>query len=68
MMENLAERRLKREENNVDYTTHSTNGQYASPHPPAPPEDDDYEDEDDEDDYDDSQGDSYEDEQVRRQA
>ena len=62
MMENLAERRLKREESTPGH--HPLNGDLAS-HPPPPPEEDDYEEEEEEEeDYDDSQDESYDDEQV----
>jgi len=66
MMENLAERRLKREENAGNYAPHPDNGDYADPHPPAPSEEEDDEGEefDEDEEYDDSQDDSY-DEQVR---
>jgi hypothetical protein len=68
MMEQLAERRMAREEDARDHFTRSyghPNGSYSSPHNHPPLEDDDYEEEDDEeDDYDDSQDEEYEDEEV----
>lgn len=60
MMENLAERRLKREQS---FSGHSMNGQYQSLHGSAPLDQEEYDDEEDEDDYEDSQDDGYE-EQV----
>jgi hypothetical protein len=65
MMENLAERRLKRQANANDHYP-PLNGQHSSPHQPAPPDDDeDFDDEEDDEEYEDSQEDSFDDEQVR---
>lgn len=72
MMEQLAERRMAREEDAREHFSRGyghPNGSYSHPHNHPPPEDDDYEDdeeeeEDEEDDYEDSQDEEYEDEEV----
>lgn len=70
MMEQLAERRMAREEDAREHFTRGyshPNGSYSNPHanPPPPPDEDEYEEDDEEDeDYDDSQEDEYEDEEV----
>lgn len=68
MMEQLAERRMAREEEVREHYSRGLahpNGAYAAPHNHPPPEEDDYEDEEDEeDDYEDSQDEEYEDEEV----
>ncbi|UKZ80349.1 hypothetical protein TrVFT333_008107 [Trichoderma virens FT-333] len=70
MMEQLAERRMAREEDAREHFARGyghPNGSYSSaPHNHAPPEDEDYEDEEEEEeeDYDDSQDEEYEDEEV----
>ena len=68
MMEQLAERRMAREEDAREHFSRGyghPNGSYSNPHNHLPPEEDDYEeDEDEEDDYDDSQEEEYEDEEV----
>ena len=69
MMEQLAERRMAREEDAREHFTRGyghPNGSYSTPHNHPPlDDDDDYEDEeDDEDDYEDSQDEEYEDEEV----
>lgn len=70
MMEQLAERRMAREEDAREHFSRGyghPNGSYSTPHnhPPPPPDDDDYDDEEDEeDDYEDSQDEEYEDEEV----
>ncbi|KAM0464988.1 hypothetical protein ACHAPV_001980 [Trichoderma viride] len=68
MMEQLAERRMAREEDARDFARGygHPNGSYSTPHNHPPPEDDDYEDEEEEEeeDYDDSQDEEYEDEEV----
>ncbi|KAH7131484.1 salt tolerance down-regulator-domain-containing protein [Dactylonectria estremocensis] len=68
MMEQLAERRMAREEDAREHFTRGyghPNGSYSTPHNHPPPEDDEYEDdEDEEEDYDDSQDEEYEDEEV----
>ncbi|KAJ2968963.1 hypothetical protein NQ176_g8916 [Zarea fungicola] len=69
MMEQLAERRMAREEDARDHFSRGfghSNGSFAAPHNhPPPEEEEEYEDEeDDEDDYEDSQDDEYEDEEV----
>ncbi|KAL7921785.1 salt tolerance down-regulator domain-containing protein [Trichoderma austrokoningii] len=67
MMEQLAERRMAREEDARDFARGygHPNGSYSAPHNHPPPEDDDYEDEEEEEeeDYDDSQDEEYEDEE-----
>lgn len=67
MMEQLAERRMAREEDAREHFARGyahPNGSYSNPHSHPPPEDDDYDDDEEEDDdYDDSQ-DEYEDEEV----
>lgn len=68
MMEQLAERRMAREEDAREHFARGyghPNGSYSNPHNHPPPEDDEYdEEEEDEEDYDDSQDDDYEDEEV----
>ena len=68
MMEQLAERRMAREEDAREHFSRSyghPNGSYSTPHNHPPIEDDEYdEEEDDEEDYDDSQDEEYEDEEV----
>ncbi|KAK0386988.1 hypothetical protein NLU13_5302 [Sarocladium strictum] len=68
MMEQLAERRMAREEDAREHVSRGgyghPNGSYSTPHNQPPPEDDDYEDdEDEEEDYDDSQDEEYEEEE-----
>ncbi|KAG8414369.1 Stress response protein nst1 [Metarhizium acridum] len=67
MMEQLAERRMAREEDAREHFSRGyghPNGSYSAPHN-HPPDDDDYEDEEDEEeDYEDSQDEEYEDEEV----
>ncbi|KHN98649.1 stress response protein nst1 [Metarhizium album ARSEF 1941] len=67
MMEQLAERRMAREEDAREHFSRGyghPNGSYSTPHN-HPPDDDDYEDEEeDEEDYEDSQDEEYEDEEV----
>ncbi|KAK2608497.1 Stress response protein nst1 [Conoideocrella luteorostrata] len=68
MMEQLAERRMAREEDAREHFSRGyghPNGSYSNPHNHPPPDDDDYEDEEDEEvDYEDSQDEDYEDEEV----
>ncbi|OAQ64065.1 stress response protein nst1-like protein [Pochonia chlamydosporia 170] len=68
MMEQLAERRMAREEDAREHFSRGyghPNGSYSTPHNHAPQDDDDYEDEEDEEeDYEDSQEEEYEDEEV----
>ncbi|KAH6970874.1 salt tolerance down-regulator-domain-containing protein [Ilyonectria sp. MPI-CAGE-AT-0026] len=69
MMEQLAERRMAREEDAREHFSRGAyghpNGSYSNPHNHPPPEDDEYDDdEDEEEDYDDSQDEEYEDEEV----
>lgn len=69
MMEQLAERRMAREEDAREHVSRGAyghpNGSYSSPHNQPPPDEDDYEDdEDEEEDYDDSQDEEYEEEEV----
>lgn len=68
MMEQLAERRMAREEDAREHFARGyghPNGSYSNPHNHPPPEDDEYEEEEDEEeDYDDSQDEEYEDEEV----
>ncbi|TQV93780.1 stress response protein nst1 [Cordyceps javanica] len=69
MMEQLAERRMAREEDAREHFSRGfahPNGAYAAaPHNHPPPEEEEYEDdEEDEDDYDDSQDEEYDDEEV----
>ncbi|KPM34509.1 Stress response protein NST1 [Neonectria ditissima] len=69
MMEQLAERRMAREEDAREHFSRGygghPNGSYSNPHSHPPPEDDEYDDdEDEEEDYDDSQDEEYEDEEV----
>ncbi|KAK7429341.1 Stress response protein nst1 [Neonectria magnoliae] len=68
MMEQLAERRMAREEDAREHISRNyghPNGSYSTPHSHPPPEDDEYDDdEDEEEDYDDSQDEEYEDEEV----
>lgn len=68
MMEQLAERRMAREEDARGHFARGfghPNGSYSTPHTNPPPDEDDYEEDDDEDeDFDDSQEDEYEDEEV----
>ncbi|OPB42591.1 hypothetical protein A0O28_0037100 [Trichoderma guizhouense] len=68
MMEQLAERRMAREEDAREHFARGyghPNGSYSAPHNHPPPEDEDYEDEEEEEeeDYDDSQDEEYEDEE-----
>lgn len=67
MMEQLAERRMAREEDAREHFSRTfghPNGSYPNPHNHAPPDDDEYdEEEDEEDEYEDSQ-EEYEDEEV----
>ncbi|KAK8918213.1 Stress response protein NST1 [Metarhizium anisopliae] len=67
MMEQLAERRMAREEDAREHFSRGyghPNGSYSAPHN-HPPDDDDYEDEEEEEeDYEDSQDEEYEDEEV----
>ncbi|KAL7937303.1 hypothetical protein V8C35DRAFT_292137 [Trichoderma chlorosporum] len=69
MMEQLAERRMAREEDAREHFARGyghPNGSYSTPHNHPPPEDEDYEDEEEEEeeeDYDDSQDEEYEDEE-----
>jgi hypothetical protein len=72
MMEQLAERRMAREELDVQkqyQSYHSqSNGLHSHPHThnhPPPPDDDEYDDEDDDDDEYDSQEEDYDEEEVR---
>ncbi|KAL2683162.1 hypothetical protein Neosp_007629 [[Neocosmospora] mangrovei] len=69
MMEQLAERRMAREEDAREHFSRGyggqPNGSYSHPHNHPPPDDDEYDDEEDEEeDYDDSQDEEYEDEEV----
>lgn len=68
MMEQLAERRMAREEDARDHFSRGyghPNGSYSTPHNHPPPDDDDYDEEEEEDeDYDDSQDEEYEEEEV----
>ncbi|KAI9158894.1 Stress response protein NST1 [Paramyrothecium foliicola] len=68
MMEQLAERRMAREEDAREHFARGyghPNGSYSTPHNHPPPEDDEYEEEEDEEeDYEDSQDEEYEDEEV----
>ncbi|OAA72886.1 stress response protein nst1 [Akanthomyces lecanii RCEF 1005] len=68
MMEQLAERRMAREEDAREHFTRGfghPNGTYPAPHNHPPPEEEEYEDEEEEeDDYEDSQDEEYEDEEV----
>ena len=69
MMEQLAERRMAREEDAREHFARGyghPNGSYSTPHNHPPPEDDydEEEEEDEEEDYDDSQDEEYEDEEV----
>ncbi|KAK1251249.1 hypothetical protein MKX07_005804 [Trichoderma sp. CBMAI-0711] len=70
MMEQLAERRMAREEDAREHFARGyghPNGSYSAPHNHPPPEDEEYEDEEEEEeeeDYDDSQDEEYEDEEV----
>jgi hypothetical protein len=68
MMEQLAERRMAREEDAREHFSRGyghPNGSYSNPHNHPPPEEDEYdEDEDEEDDFDDSQDEEYEEEEV----
>lgn len=68
MMEQLAERRMAREEDAREHFSRGyghPNGSYSNPHNHPPPEEDEYEEEEDEEeDYDDSQDEEYEDEEV----
>lgn len=68
MMEQLAERRMAREEDAREHFARGyghPNGSYPAPHNHPPPEEDEYdEEEDEEDDYDDSQEEEYDDEEV----
>ncbi|KAH8168831.1 salt tolerance down-regulator domain-containing protein [Sarocladium implicatum] len=68
MMEQLAERRMAREEDAREHVSRGgyghPNGSYSSPHDQPPPDDEDYEDEEDEEeDYEDSEDEEYEDEE-----
>ncbi|KAF5008167.1 hypothetical protein FDECE_5561 [Fusarium decemcellulare] len=68
MMEQLAERRMAREEDAREHFARGygqPNGSYSNSHSHPPPEEDEYDDEEDEEeDYDDSQDEEYEDEEV----
>ncbi|KAM0555777.1 hypothetical protein ACHAPJ_006173 [Fusarium lateritium] len=68
MMEQLAERRMAREEDAREHFSRGyghPNGSYPNPHSHPPPEEDEYdEEEDEEEDYDDSQDEEYEEEEV----
>lgn len=68
MMEQLAERRMAREEDAREHFSRGyghPNGPYSNPHSHPPPEDEDFEDDEEEDeDYEDSQDEEYEDEEV----
>ncbi len=68
MMEQLAERRMAREEDAREHFSRGfghPNGAYSAPHNHPPPEEEDYEDEEDEEEeYDESQDEEYEDEEV----
>ncbi|KAL7792164.1 salt tolerance down-regulator domain-containing protein [Trichoderma ceciliae] len=71
MMEQLAERRMARDEDAREHFARGyghPNGSYSTPHNHPPPEDDEYEDDEEEDedeeDYDGSQDEEYEDEEV----
>ncbi|KAJ6790048.1 hypothetical protein PWT90_03959 [Aphanocladium album] len=68
MMEQLAERRMAREEDAREHFSRGfghPNGAYSTPHNHPPAEEEEYEDEEDEeDDYEDSQDEEYEDEEV----
>lgn len=68
MMEQLAERRMAREEDAREHFSRTyghPNGSYSTPHSHPPPEEDEYEEEEDEEeDYEDSQDEEYEDEEV----
>ncbi|KAM4067049.1 salt tolerance down-regulator domain-containing protein [Hirsutella rhossiliensis] len=67
MMEQLAERRMAREEDAREHFSRTfghPNGSYSAPHNHPPPEEDEYEEEEEEeDDYEDSQEEEYEDEE-----
>ncbi|KAG8356964.1 Stress response protein nst1 [Fusarium venenatum] len=67
MMEQLAERRMAREEDAREHFSRGyghPNGSYSNPHNHPPPEEDEYdEEEDEEEDYDDSQDEEYEEEE-----
>ncbi|KAG5797939.1 hypothetical protein H9Q69_003028 [Fusarium xylarioides] len=67
MMEQLAERRMAREEDAREHFSRGyghPNGSYSNPHNHPPPEEDEYdEEEDEEDDFDDSQDEEYEEEE-----
>ena len=68
MMEQLAERRMAREQDAREHFSRGyghPNGSYSAPHNHPPPEEDDYEEEDEEEeDYEDSQDEEYEEEEV----
>ncbi|KAK2770448.1 stress response protein NST1 [Colletotrichum kahawae] len=68
MMEQLAERRMAREEDAKEHFArgyaHPTNGSYSNHNHPPPEDDYDDEDEEEDEDYDDSQEEEYEDEEV----
>ncbi|KAK2032028.1 hypothetical protein LX32DRAFT_636823 [Colletotrichum zoysiae] len=68
MMEQLAERRMAREEDAKEHFSraygHPANGSYSSHNHPPPEDDYDDEDEEEDEDYDDSQEEEYEDEEV----
>ncbi|KAL0936287.1 stress response protein NST1 [Colletotrichum truncatum] len=68
MMEQLAERRMAREEDAKEHFSrgygHPTNGSYSNHNHPPPEDDYDDEDEEEDEDYDDSQEEEYEDEEV----
>ncbi|KAG6038239.1 hypothetical protein E4U41_004385 [Claviceps citrina] len=68
MMEQLAERRMAREEDAREHFSRGyghPNGSYSNPHNHPPPEEDELEDEEeDEEDYEDSQDEEYEEEEV----
>ncbi|KND87517.1 Stress response protein nst1 [Tolypocladium ophioglossoides CBS 100239] len=67
MMEQLAERRMAREEDAREHFSRTyghPNGSYSAPHSHPPPEEDEYEEEEEEEeDYEDSQDEEYEDEE-----
>jgi hypothetical protein len=68
MMEQLAERRMAREEDAREHFSRGyahPNGSYSAPHNHPPPEDDEFDEEDEEEeDYEDSQDEEYEEEEV----
>jgi hypothetical protein len=67
MMEQLAERRMAREEDATQYSSgyaHNVNGGIPHPHNHPPPEEEEYEEEEDEDEEYESQEEDYEEEEV----